>query len=53
MIDQILVYAQPRIHPRKWDAQNSLGFANTNGSSNLGPTTRHSDSQQNKSESAE
>ena len=30
-----MVYAQPRIHPRKWDAQNSLGFWGTNGSSNL------------------
>ena len=34
------------ICPRKWDAQNSLGFWNTNGSSNLDQTTRPRDSQQ-------
>ena len=25
-----MVYAQPRIHPGKWDAQISLGFWDTN-----------------------
>ena len=33
-----MVYVQPRIHPRKWDAQNSLVFWDRNGSSNLGQT---------------
>ena len=41
-----MIYAQPRIRPGKWDAQNSLGFWDTNGSPILGQTTRHSDSQQ-------
>ena len=41
-----MVCTQPRIRPEKWDAQNSLGWGNTNGSSNLGQTTRPSDSQQ-------
>ena len=43
-----MVYAQPRICPRKWEIQNSLGFWDTNESSNLGQTTRLSDSQQKK-----
>ena len=37
------VYAQPGIRPREWDVQNSLGFWDTNGSSNLDQMTRHSD----------
>ena len=41
-----MVYAQNRIHNKEWDAENSLGFWDTNGSSNLGLTTRPSDSQQ-------
>ena len=41
-----MVYAQPRICSRKWDAQNSLGFWKPNGLSNLGQTNRPSDSQQ-------
>ena len=41
-----MVYAQSGIRPRKWDAQNLLGFWDKNGSSNLGQTTRPSDSQQ-------
>ena len=41
-----MVYAQPRIHPRKWVAQKFLWFWDTNMSSYLGPTTRTSDSQQ-------
>ena len=40
------VYALTRIRPRKWDAQNSLGFSATNGSSNLGQSIWPSDSQQ-------
>ena len=43
-----IVFAQPWIHPGKWDAQNSLGFSDTNGSSSLGQTTRPSDCQQKK-----
>ena len=35
-----MVYTQPRIRPVKWDAQNSLGFWDTNGSPNLGQITR-------------
>ena len=38
-----MVYTQQRIHPWKWDAQNSLGFRDRNGSSNLGQTTTHND----------
>ena len=43
-----MVYAQLKIRPRKWDAQNPLGFWDTNGSSNLGQTTRPCDSQKKK-----
>ena len=43
-----MVYAQIRISPRKWDAQNSLGFWDTNGLSNLSQTTRPSESKQKK-----
>ena len=43
-----MIYAQPRIRPRKRDAQNSFAFWDTNGSSNLGHTTRPSDSQKKK-----
>ena len=39
-----MVYAQPRIHLRKGDVQNSLGFWDTNGPSNLSQMTRPSDS---------
>ena len=38
--------AQPRIYPRKWGTQNSLGFWDTNGSLNLGQTIRSCESQQ-------
>ena len=41
-----MVYAQPRTLPGKRDAQTSLGFWDTNGSPNLGQTSRPSDSQQ-------
>ena len=41
-----MVYAPPRICPRKWDTQNSLGFWDKNGLTNLGQTTRRRDSQQ-------
>ena len=41
-----MVCARPRISLRKWDAQNSLGFCDTNGLSNLGQTTRHGDRHQ-------
>ena len=44
-----MVYGQPGIRPEEWDAQPSLRFWDTNGSPNLGQTTRHSDSQQKKS----
>ena len=40
------VYAQHRIHPGEWDAQNSLPFWGTNRSPNLGHRTRPSESQQ-------
>ena len=39
---------QPRIRPGKRDAQTSQGFWDTNGSPDLGQTTRPSDSQQKK-----
>ena len=48
-----MVYSLPRIRPRKWDAENSVGFWDTNGSSNLGQATRPRDSQQQKREPAE
>ena len=41
-----MIYAQPGIRSGKWDAQNFLGFWDTNGSSNLGQTTRPINSQQ-------
>ena len=37
-----------KIRPRKWDAQNSLGFWDTNGSLNPTQTTKPGDSQQKK-----
>ena len=37
-------YAQTRIHPGEWDAQNSLGFWDTNKSPNPDQVTRPSDS---------
>ena len=43
-----MVYTQPRIRSRKWDAQSSRGFWDTNGSPNLGQMTRLSDRQQKK-----
>ena len=36
---EYVVHAQPRIRPGEWDEQISLGFWDTNGSSNLGQTT--------------
>ena len=41
-----MIYAQPRIRLRKWDARSSLGFWDINVSSNLGQTTTFSNSQQ-------
>ena len=35
-----MVYAQPRVCPEDWDAENPLGFWDINRSSNLGQTTR-------------
>ena len=43
-----IVYSQPRICPRRWDALTSPGFWKTNGSPNLGQTTRPNNSQQQK-----
>ena len=43
-----MVYAQLRIRPIELDAENSLGFWDTNGSSNLGQTTRPLDNRQKK-----
>ena len=48
-----MVYAQTRIRPTQWDAQSSLGFWDTNGSSNLGQTTKPWDSQLQKKERKE
>ena len=36
-----MIYAKPRIRPRKWDVENSLRFWDINGSSNLGQTTKN------------
>ena len=35
-----MLYAQPRNYPGEWDAQTPLGFWYTDGSPNLGQTTR-------------
>ena len=45
--------AQTGIRPGEWDAQSSLGFWETNRSSNLGQTIRPSDSQQKKKKKEE
>ena len=41
-----MVYAQTRICPREWDAQNSQGFWDTNESPNLNQKTKPSDREQ-------
>ena len=41
-----MVYAQPNICPSKWHSQSPLGFWDTNGSFNLGQTTRLYNNQQ-------
>ena len=41
-----MVYAQPSICPGEWDTQTPLGFWDTNGSTNLGQTTRPHNNQQ-------
>ena len=46
--DKQVGYAQSGIRPGKWDAETSLGFLDTNRSSNLGQTTRPSVSQEKK-----
>ena len=43
-----MVYTQPRICIGEWDAQIPLGFLDTNGSPNLGQTTRPDNNQQEK-----
>ena len=43
-----MVYAQPSFCPRKWNSQTPLGFWHTNGSPNLGQTTRSCYNQQKK-----
>ena len=43
-----IVYAQSKICLEEWDVQTPLRFWDTNGSSNLGQTTRPSECQQNK-----
>ena len=48
-----MVYTQPGIRSRKWDAQNSLWYWDTNGSCNLGQTTSPSDSQKKKKKIAD
>ena len=41
-----MIYEQPRICPREWDAQTPLEFWDTNGSTNLGQTIRFFNNQQ-------
>ena len=41
-----MVYVQSRICPREWDAQKSLEYRDTNGSPNLGQTTKLYNNQQ-------
>ena len=48
-----MVNAQPGICPRKWSAQTPLWFQDTNGSPNLGQTTRSNSNQQKNRELAE
>ena len=48
-----MVYGIPRIRTGKGDMQTSLGFGDTNGSPNLGQTTRPIDSQKKKKEKEE
>ena len=43
-----MVDAQSRICPGEWDSQAPLGFWDTNGSPNLGQTTRPNNNQQKK-----
>ena len=43
-----MVYAQTRMYPGKQDAQIALEFFDTNGSLNVGQTTRPSNNQQEK-----
>ena len=43
-----MVYTQPRICPREWDAESSQGFWDINGSPNLGETNRPYNNQQQK-----
>ena len=43
-----MIYAQPRICPREWYVQTTIGFWNTNGSPNLGQTTRSHHNRQKK-----
>ena len=43
-----MVYAQVSICPVEWDTQTPLGFRDTNGSLNLGQTTRPYNNQQEK-----
>ena len=43
-----MVNSQPRISPKNLGVLTSLEFSDTNGSSNLGQTSRPSDSQQKK-----
>ena len=47
-----MVYVQPRICPGECDAQTPLGFWDTNGSPNLGQTTRPYNNQQKKKENS-
>ena len=35
-----MLYAQPIISPGQWDTQTAMGFWDTNGSLNLGQTTK-------------
>ena len=41
---ELVIYAQPRIRPREWDAQSSIGIWDTNRWPNLCQTTRRSNS---------
>ena len=43
-----MAYTQLRIFPGEWDEQTSLGFLDTNGSSNLCQTTRPCNNKKNK-----
>ena len=50
---ELLAWVQPRIRAEEWDAQNSLGFLDTNRSPNPDQKTKSRDSQKKKRKPAQ